>query len=406
MLIPTQKPIPATLFGLHIHRVASTTPWPPVNFNSWSLIDAHATWQNLQPVKERWDFSKLDKYVLLAKEKNVDLLLPLAFTPQWASARPSETGPYGPGTGAEPLQMDDWRAYVRAVGERYKGRIKYFQVWDEPNEKAYFSGSKEKLLDLISVASGILKGVDPESRMISPGVVGASGIDWLENYFGRGGASYTDIVGFHFYPPVGGPDQAAQQPESMIPLAQKVKEVMASHGLSGKPLWNTGIGYWNVNGDGTPANMAGVDARWIRLDQDRAAAWVARTFILGWALGMERVFWYSWDHLNMGLVEPSAKVLKPAGRAYQTTFNWLVDSTMTYCRSDDGSLWVCELKRGARTAWLVWRTTGEMKMDLPPVWQAREFQTLLGNTVQLPPGTETITIGEQPVLVKADTKPW
>jgi hypothetical protein len=406
MFVPAQRPIPPTLFGLHIHRLASTTSWPSVDFNAWSLIDAYVNWRDIQPSPGSWNFKYLDQYVFQAEKHHVELLFPLAFTPQWASARPYEPGPYGPGTAAEPVGRAEWTTYVKTVGERYQGRINYFMVWDEPNEKGFFSGSRDKLFELAASACQTLKEVNPGSRMVSSGFVGPSSYDWLDNFLAAGGSACADIIGFHFYPPIGVQDKTTQRPESMIPAAARVKKIMAKYGLSAKPLWNTGVGYWNLNSDGTPESMAGVDGRWIRLNQDQAAAWVSRVYILGWALGMERVFWYSWDHINMGLIEPTTKVLKPAGVAYQTTCKWLVGSTMTYCRNDGDPQWVCELKRGDRTAWIVWRTSGNEKTSMPSAWNAKEFQTLSGGSSKLESATQPIMIGEQPVLIKGDAKPW
>ena len=45
-------------------------------------------------------------------------LLVLAHSPAWASARPDERNAYKPGMAAEPARMDDWRNYVRMVGQR------------------------------------------------------------------------------------------------------------------------------------------------------------------------------------------------------------------------------------------------------------------------------------------------
>jgi hypothetical protein len=403
--VPPQKVIPPTLFGLHIHRLASSTPWPPVGFNSWSLVDAIVNWRDLQPTKSKWNFGFLDMYVDQANKHNVDLLLPLAFTPPWASARPTLPGPYGPGTGSEPQKIEDWNEYVRTVGNRYNGKIEYYQVWDEPNEKLFFSGTQEKLFELVFSANKILKEINPNIKMVSPGVVGES-FDWLDTFLSKREASAVDVIGYHFYTPVGGPDKADQRPESMIPAAKRVKGIMAKHNISYKPLWNTGIGYWNVNSDGTPETMNAVDSRWIRLNREQAAAWVSRTFILGWALGMERVFWYSWDNENLGLIEPGSKALKPAARAYQTTYNWLVGSTMSYCANDGDSLWTCELKRGTRIAWLVWRTKDHVETKIPARFKVKEYQTLQGETLRIKKPGQTISIGEQPILLKADKLPW
>lgn len=403
---PTQVPIPRTLFGLHLHRATSTTPWPQVNFGSWQLVDAYVGWLNLEQSRGRWSFEKLDKYAGLASANSVDLLLPLAFPPRWASARPDEKGPYGPGTGSEPLLLDDWRAYVRTVGDRYRNTIHSYGVWDEPNEKAFFSGTQEQLIDLASEAYRILKGLDHRNQLVSPGIVGS--VEWLDKYLGKGGGRYADVIGYHFYPHVGGPDKHVQQrPESMIDKVRQVKEAMKKNGISNKPLWNTGIGYWNRNSDGTPESMAGVDSRWIRLDPDLAAAWVARTYILGWALGTERVFWYSWDHENMGLIEPTSKTLKPAGKAYMTVMNWLVGSTMSYCQNDKNPLWVCEITRsGNRKAWIVWREVGSESEPPPIAWHATIYRMLNGESKSVDSPNSLIPIGEQPLLIQSDSQAW
>ena len=405
-LIPLQDPIPRTFFGLHIHRAASTTTWPIASFGSWHLVDAHVNWFNLQPDLARWNFETLDRYVTLSTQNNVEMLLPLAYPPRWASSKPPLKGPYGDGTGAPPLLMYDWRAYVTQVGTRYKGKIHYYDVWDEPNEKVFFSGTQEELVSLVREAYLILKRIDPKTQLVSPGLVGA--IEWLDLYLQKGGAAYADIIGYHFYPPLGGPDKHAQQrPESMIDKVRQVKEVMKKNGISNKPLWNTGIGYWNRNSDGTPESMVGVDSRWIRLDPDLASAWVARTYILGWAVGMERVFWYSWDHENMGLIEPTSKTMKPAGKAYMTIMNWLIGSTMKYCHNDKDSLWVCEITRpGDRKAWIVWRAVGTQSEPLPAAWHATIYRTLNGESKTLDSPSSPILINEQPVLIQSDYQAW
>ena len=114
--------VPRVSFGMHMHRVDAGTPWPNIPFGTWRLLDAYVNWLNLQPARDRWDFAKLDRYVSLAENARVEILLPLAYAPAWAPARPTEPGPYGPGTAAEPANLEDWRNYVRTVASRYRGR--------------------------------------------------------------------------------------------------------------------------------------------------------------------------------------------------------------------------------------------------------------------------------------------
>src|SRR5262249_52171796 len=71
------QPVPAEFFGMHIHHAGDTTPWPKIPFSEWRLWDAYVAWPSLEPQKGRWRFETLDKYVTLAEQHNVGILLPL-----------------------------------------------------------------------------------------------------------------------------------------------------------------------------------------------------------------------------------------------------------------------------------------------------------------------------------------
>jgi len=81
--------IPSVFFGLHVHR-GGQIPWPVAPFGSWRLWDANVAWPWLEPKKGEWHFQALDTLVALAEEHHVDVLLPLARSPNWASARPTD----------------------------------------------------------------------------------------------------------------------------------------------------------------------------------------------------------------------------------------------------------------------------------------------------------------------------
>ncbi len=64
------------------------TPWPSIKFGSWRLWDAYVAWPSLEPERGKWNFQTMDKYVALAERAGIDLVLPLGFSPTWASTRP------------------------------------------------------------------------------------------------------------------------------------------------------------------------------------------------------------------------------------------------------------------------------------------------------------------------------
>lgn len=327
-----RKPVSELYFGMHIHRADSSTPWPQVKFGSWRLWDANVGWPDLEPERGRWNFGRLDRYVAMARFNGTDILLPLGRTPRWASSRPDEKSGYGPGQAAEPADIQDWRDYVRTVGLRYKGHVREYEIWNEPNDNGFFSGTPEQLLALQREAYRILKEIDPENIVVMPAAVHA--YQWLDNYLSLGGADYADVIGYHFYVP-------KDAPEAIVHEIEGVRSLMSEHGVANKPLWNTETGWWIANTDGTP-DTGGVSPTWKRLAPGQGAAYVARALILGNWAGLDRFYWYAWDNEGLGLIEPRTKELKPAARAFGTVQNWLVGKTIESCSSTD-SVWTCSV---------------------------------------------------------------
>jgi hypothetical protein len=131
----------------------------------------------LEPRKGEWHFETLDRYVELAERRGVGLLLPLGLSPAWASSRPFEKSIYGPGNAAEPKDIKDWRTYVKAIATRYKGRIRDYEIWNEPNLKRFWAGDVGHMVDLTREASAVIHGIDPGSTVVSPSATNADGSD-------------------------------------------------------------------------------------------------------------------------------------------------------------------------------------------------------------------------------------
>ncbi len=286
-----EKPVPREFFGLHMHRADAGTAWPSVPFGSWRLWDAYVGWTHLEPERGRWDFSRLDRYVAMAGLTKVDILLPLAMTPQWASVRPFEQRSYKPGNVAEPARMEDWVNYVATVGKRYKGKIRHYEIWNEPSDQSHYSGSREVLVQMTCLAHKTLKEIDPNIRIVSPASAGGGRhIEYLDRFLASGGKDCVDIVGHHFY-------VFNKPPEAMVPLIREVRRIMRKNGVANKPLWNTETGWWIANGDGTPDHPMVAKGGWKRLDIEKESGdYVVQAFLLARAEGVDRFFWYAWDN--------------------------------------------------------------------------------------------------------------
>jgi hypothetical protein len=372
------QPIPPSLFGMHIHHAGSETPWPVVPFAEWRLWDASVAWPQLEPERGVWNFDTLDLYVDLAEKGRVELLLPLALSPTWASSRPTEPSTYSPGNAAEPEDLDDWRTYVRTVVTRYKGRIHEYEIWNEPDQTGFWTGTVTQMIDLTREAAEIVHDVDPAATVVSPSATKSEGVEWLREFLAAGGGKYVDVIGFHFYVMPAGP-------EAMVPLIDSVRLVMRQNGAGQKPLWNTETG-WAYPKPFPSAELA--------------AAYVVRSYLLAWWSGVKQFYWYAWDNhawVSLYLTELDNATPTLAGRAYEIAQNWLVGAHLDACQQDSNDNWICQLKRGELTLWVVWNPDGAQSLDSTKLRQAASVTPLLGATGPLS-GTN-LDINEIPQLI-------
>ncbi|HEY4723287.1 MAG TPA: cellulase family glycosylhydrolase, partial [Anaerolineae bacterium] len=70
-------------------------------------------------------WAKYDNIVQLAEQHGIDLVVRLEAPPKWARSTPGDFSP--------PSNLGDFGDYVAAVAARYRGRIQFYQIWNEPN---------------------------------------------------------------------------------------------------------------------------------------------------------------------------------------------------------------------------------------------------------------------------------
>jgi Chitobiase/beta-hexosaminidase C-terminal domain/Glycosyl hydrolases family 39 len=381
-LEPPQQPIPRTLFGMHVPYLPDGTFWPSVSVPTSRLWDSQVKWPDLEPTKGQWHFATLDKYVDLAQQHNTEILLPLGTTPQWASALPNvKSGWQAAGLTAPPDDMNEWRTYVRQVVSRYKGRIFAYEIWNEPNLKQFWIGDTDQLVAMTKDAQEVIKSIDPAAILVSPSATTGAGIAWLSSFLGKGGGRYVDVIGYHFY-------VYPQSPEAILPLIGRVKQTMKDYGVEDKPIWDTEIGW------AAPKPFP---------SDELAAGYLARSYILSWAAGVRRVYWYSWtgdEHSWASIMTTGAdfKGLRPAGEAFGTIQKWLVGNSMSGCNESVGQIWTCQLHHGEGSQWIVWTLDSSGKnFPVPSSWHAQSYTPLLGGSKAVE--GSSVPISQVPILL-------
>jgi hypothetical protein len=406
--------VPPEFFGLHIHHLdlpykQGASSWPFIPFGSWRIWGAYVEWKDLEPQKGQWNFRRLDRYVDEAGSHGIELLLTLGRTPQWASARPNEDCK---GCAAEPASIEDWKNYVRTVSRRYKGKIKFYEIWNEPRfyelersppgaKIGFYSGSVAALVELAKAAKQVLAEEDPDARVVSPSFVsGDTGLRRLAFYFKAGGGKYTDIVGFHYY---------ADIPEKIPVITRKMRSLLTTYQLDRLPIFNTESGFTFERDDLSVRPGARKGSFEDVLPERLGAAYVSRSLILGASDGLRRFYWFNWDgeppHPTMGIAAVRGSRATPMTRAYQQTRNWLLGSVVGPCEAQSGKIVICDIRsKDRRNAWLMWATDQEVVADLSSIANTGHVERLLSDKEESLHEPSRTSIGPEPVLIYREVR--
>ena len=380
----SHKPIPASYVGLNDAGSAWKRPWPTIEVSTIRLFDS--AWTYLEPNKGLWTFEHLDQDVGEAEKRHQDLDLVLSFTPPWASARPTETGNGRTnGARAEPTDPKDWENYIRTVAKRYKGRVHTYELWNEPNLKSTYTGDIPQLVTLCRIAYQTLKQVDPMITVVSPSLAhNNASAAYLQSFLEQGGVKTFDVLGYHFYDNLSSP---IIHPENIVGTTAALRRILTAAGASEKPIWNTESGYYIASAPEAKFHYSHYPAGVRVIGQFDAVQAIGRAYVLGWAGGLERFYWYAWGEPAYALVDDGGDTAKKATQAYALVRKWLVGSRYLDVHRSDTGLWVVRLEDPQRKIKLiVWTEAHPQDYVAPPELHLTQSQDLVSQTHPLDTG--------------------
>jgi polysaccharide biosynthesis protein PslG len=407
--------IPTEYFGMQANSgVANqppqwwSNPWPEVTFGSMRLWDASVAWAQINTADGVYDWTLLDKWLSDAQKFNVpEVMYTFGQTPRWASSNPNDqicAVGWGPGECDPPKDLNPdgsgpdqiWKNYVAAIASHSAGRIKYWEIWNEPKNLFFWNGTVAQLVRMAKDARSVILSIDPQAVLLTPPSHGP----FQTLYFAAGGPKYADIITYHGYVYrsgcIGYPRAADE-----LKVISGVQAVMATYGQSKKPLWDTEVGW-------------GVTSQSCFYDRDLQAGFLAQLYMLHWSAGVVRALWYQYNNQLSGtLWEPNSDphhrnypgtLLKP-GIAYKQVYKWMVGATMNGQCSVTGTTWTCDFSRpGGYLAQAIWDTSQTCHngtcgtIDYGVGSQYTNYLTLDGKKVDITGGT--VPIGAKPILIQ------
>lgn len=214
----------------------------------WEDIEIHARGDfedrrnvEAEGILNAW--AKYDRIVELAEQYGIQIQARISNPPIWAQAS-DDAGDMAP-----PALIDDYVNFAVAVAQRYQGRIRYYQIWNEPNiypEWGEADVDPEQYTELLCRTHDALKAIDPELVIISGALaptiaMGPRNLNdfiFLERMYAAGAGDCFDVMSMQGYGLNSGPTDRRMRPVTVnVGRSQYIRELMVKHGDSGKPIW-------------------------------------------------------------------------------------------------------------------------------------------------------------------------
>lgn len=376
----TEVAVPAKIitnqfFGIHVNKLGVHSAWPKFNPGVVRLWDTGTTWNNLQPAKAGipWGTSvatkRLDMYVDYVLKNNPDaqIIYTMGMTPAWAGSKQAKScnyASYGYSSCTMPIRIDEWRAYVNELGTRYKGKIRVWEIWNEADYWARWSGTPEEMVTLTKVAYQELKKIDPENKILGPNITG-SGMIFLSRFLAAGGSNYLDGVSVHVY--------VGRKPQLSMAVLRNIKQMLDNAGLEDIPIWNTET---NVS-----CNSVLEDCQPIKLNNEgviSAEDALAQGMISNAGLGVENFTFYTMEGASSAyggaaLVDSSFVNLSSLGKVYDNVKKWLLNSSVTYIQAQNNGVNQLQVQRNGKVAHIFWTAGNNLYVDVRSQTQLVNF---------------------------------
>ncbi len=274
------------------------------------MVRMDFAWTDVEPKPGRFDFGRYDRIVDLLRSKGIQVLGTLEYNPAWRQAAWNAA--------PEPKL---YVRYAKAVVHHFKDRVKYWEIWNEPDYGTYWQPQDNlaTYCKLLKKAYPAIKREDP-TALVLEGSLSQMILTSQRDIYQEAGPESFDIVNVHLFPNPLDNVSLAQARDQL----QSLKRIMAEFGDQDKPIWITELGC-----PGVPLQSANINW-WAGKSptENEQAAWVSKVIpeVLK-APGVDKVFWAFFRDTDgffnngidyFGLIR-SDFTLKPAYESFKKT---------------------------------------------------------------------------------------
>jgi len=390
------------------YREFETATWEHLKAGT---IRRDLTWAQIERNPGTFDFSGADRAISAMAEVGAEPLAILNYGNSWAR----EDGV----SNAPPDDLSDFETYATATAEHYRGQIRDYEIWNEPNVGVAFWDPQEDPVaygDLLVGASGAVRSADPDARVIFGGVFhqdvplfATGGVEFIAAVHDHVGdlSEHVDAISFHPYRyPFTAPDYTDEfQPSQIDDTCEMI--ALRDEVSPGTPLWVGELGWHTAD----RAFIAGVTP-------EEQADYLVRSALLAFAHGMQRYMVYTFRDSGTDAVDQEQMFglydydpdptdgddasSKPAGEAYRTLAGALGKHRHIRDVSKELGLgaesYAYELSGGKGTVYALWTTAEADEVLIPGKGKAK----VGGKEMRAEKGAFSVGITPSPVFVYID----
>ena len=237
-----------------------------IHDGGFRYIRQHFYWNEIEPRQGELVWDKSDRIIARIAECNSQLIAVIDTTPVWAR-HPGEADLVN----APPTNPDDYGRFIAAFVKRYGDRVRYVQIWDNPNVHPFWGRRNADPIEyaaLLRSAATNARTVNPQVKILSAGLAPSgelirghpdySDILFLRGLYQVGARDYFDIVAAKPYGMWSGPEDRRTDKDAFnFSRAILLRDEMLAYGDANKPIWAVEFG-WNA----LPQDWRGTPSSW------------------------------------------------------------------------------------------------------------------------------------------------
>ena len=251
---PLEQPLPA----VHTLRTEDARLQEARDLGFRAVVQVFS-WYEIQPSPEEWHWQVPDFAVRAADYYGLDLIVRLDQPPEWVLPREGATA-------ASPFDMNAYLDFVETVARRYRGRVRAYIIWNEPNLALEWRAppDPEAYACLLQQAYMAIKQADPSALVISAGLAPTNeqserALDdrlYLKRMLQAGVLPCLDALGVHPYGFAFPPDDPRGEHDSLnMSRLLDLQAILAAQGGASTPIWATETG-WTTDALGEESWLA------------------------------------------------------------------------------------------------------------------------------------------------------